>query len=586
MTNINDFFKEDKLGVLGSEPIPLDNTYKYEYLKRIQIRIHKILMDESQMKNVMDDMKQIKEWWLQGFEDNNVDPSPYVCNLNDIFSHTYQQLVYLQHHRHLRVHLEFERKQWTPEGNLRYQYQYIINACCALAELAGCRHIHLMSDPELQRETIMSIGKNTKIMKTTRELDLEKEEKKSKVASVNPLGPKVTPLDTIECRDFPTMDDLDSFVQKHHLGYINLWYYYRRSQKDKSHQWDVHDHAEEYIRGLKEEHVAKIHRKRKREREVAALGALSNPLESKEELKEPIVTKSVPDDLDAKDQEWFKPSDEWLLVRSVHTYYLTNQIPIADGCLLWKRDPLWYIDRLLMIQNHIFAQVYKEYQLLEMFPILPYDKPIKQESRDLMQKWLLDCLSKNIGSDSFTNQLRHIICDHILPLGSKTLSDRLNTHNKNSDILFKDMIGHAGVIYINQLFLQPNLHKHIAQTPSHPLYPYLLLCVLHFDFKQHDQVFLNWYQEYVIKNTEVIYASKGINRLQEITIESRSRLPYLIRLKKNWYIHTIYPRSYWIECKDVVEWLLVWFSIVIRMYPSGCLPNRKYILHWIHQFNI
>jgi len=191
--NIGDYFKKDKYGILGAQPAPIDFSPKMRILKGIQEKLKMYLKGNKGRVNFIDDINILKEWWLNDFETYNEDRSPSPCNMNDIICHLYLQLFYIQYDRCIPQHKKFESS--SPPRT--YVYPLVVDACCALASLAGCTYIHLMQDPaRLQLSIAAATQTQTKPQqpKTLRDLQLEEEEK-TEMERRRINQSQVTPLD-------------------------------------------------------------------------------------------------------------------------------------------------------------------------------------------------------------------------------------------------------------------------------------------------------------------------------------------------------------------------------------------------------
>lgn len=603
--NIEDVMVEDIHGIMGSEPEPVDITGQTKYVLETRHKLQAYLyasMNHPQRRgpdgvNFLDEIERLREWWIQGFafhNKRNLDSFP--CNFNDVLSHLYIQLGYIQCHRHYSKVLEFE-KRWTVSSQGEYNYTLIVDACCALASLAGCKHYHLMKDPELQRSTpssFSSFSSSSHVPLTLGQLELqhklieqERIEKEKQQVQYSMDIDHSLPL------PFPSLQDLETLIVDHHLGFINLWYYYRhaKNEETQSCEWEIRMKLTEYIRSLQIRYHTQIEGQRERQR-LLSLEEEKGGEEREEEQKgedDPIP------------KEWLPPSPRWKKERGWHTYMMAEEQPVYDGCYYWYRTPLSYVDRFVVLQTHVFAQVEMEHLLFNKYPQYKFDRWQRNPARSsvLFQEWVKVQTSK-LDPDGFVKVFKQLVFEHILPLGGRTISTRTKDNYKEPDIVFKDMIGHRATMYMASLLEDHPSRSHIANTLTHPLYPYLVLSVLHFSLKQQGQALSNFIQDCIVPSSKLLLVSKERgeeDRFARTTQHGITRVPLLILLTGKYCIHSMYNQEeeeegqeigtgYWYVCDNVIEWVLTWFSLCYLQYPSLGFPIGRSFKHWLKQFRM
>jgi len=614
---------------MGSESEPLNHQDKLSYTQKTQQKIYRyieqylcssITSTTRERFNFLDEIHKIKTWWLNDFDSQNEDPSPLPCTLNDALCHIYIQLIYIQHHRQISLHLEFERQQKNIQrqnSNPVYDFTLVIHACCALAELAGYNHIHVMQDPQLQllsKSKLQQQQTKTTRKRTLQDLDREEQERKDqerqRQRQHNQRRITSSPLDHRVRESYPSIDALDQFLQQHHLGYLNLWYYYRQYVKDKKKnnnednddddndqhlQWEIVHACQQYVQQKRQEWKAKVDGERHR---LLALSgnSTSSSVYTATELIQNITDTPPP-------LEWIPPTSEsWFKVRSLHTYVMIQEdADLQQGCFLWKRDPPEdYMERMIPFQSHILAHIYKEHDLMNSYPISPISALGWSESgyvhcRGQFQTWFRNLFHDLIRRDheSFVSYFIAITFDHLLPLGSRTYWNRKATHRLTSDMLFMKMLGHPATVYVSGLLNSHEYRSHIALTPTHVFYPYLVLALFHFDFMQQGQVISNFYEEYVVKSSDLAMDDKAKTRFEQIKVHHQSRLPLLSIIRGAYCIHhTTNEKGTWYICQDVVEWMITWFDLTQQILQSPPhhnntrLPSGRSLKHWIQALQL
>lgn len=632
--NIDDFFPEDEHGITGSEPAPPDLSVYLHPLSQIQAKLHTYLKQHGTVAslsskhninydpNVIDDLELIKPWWVNGFEKLDKDDGRMVHTLTDILAHVYIQLYYIQYHRHQKRNLAFERKC---SMSMKYDYTLVVHACCSLAALAGCRHVHIMTNPntiEANYQAITIIATTTK-PKTFKEIEWEKEQalKRKKQLQPSDKWKMPTKLDRVLPTPFPSLDDMDRFINDTHLGYINLWYYYRQgtssslstqqqqliddpTSSSSDVQWEIVEQVTSHIQKLISEWETKMEQREKRREMLEQQPSSSLSLSSSSSFSSSSSSSTRPEDIGGKlPSEWIPPIDESLIqLRCLHTNVRRDEQPIHHGNYLWKRDPIETIKRLPIIQSYILAQIVMEHKLLNQFThVYPFehespcpDSVLKWKnyatSKQLFQQWVLEyCLNKQLG-DNFTDTLKRITFEHLLPLGARPLGLRVEGRTMTPDILFRGLVGHAATLYIARLLDDPYSYRHIAYTPTHPLYPYVLLTVLQFSFQQQD-VLKSWYETCVVKSSYLLYKSQAEDRFCQQEEQNRARLPLLVILTGKWCIHTFSSSTtthqpQWYICEDSTEWILTWLMLVQLQCPNRRLPQTTSIDWWFERFQL
>lgn len=633
--NIEDVLLEDVHGIVGSEPMPLDYSHQTQYVREVYRKLQADLYQQRKggggseiPVNYMDEIHQLRIWWMEGFaHHNHRGLDLYPCNFNDILAHLYIQLCYLQFHRQQSKVLDFERR-WLSSSQGQYEFGWIVDACCALASLAGCKHIYIMQDPELQRVSITSSS-------ITHPLTLGQLELNQKLIELDRLEQQQhqvdssMDLDQVSMISFPTLDQLDILAYEHHLGFINLWFYYRyhRNSDTQLYEWEVHSRLVDYIRALQVQYLTQIEGQRERQRQLS----LQRTQNEEKEEKKKTMDRDEDEDEDGwggegmeLPKEWLPPSDRWKRERALHTYMMKEEQPQNSGCYYWFRTPLSYIDRLLVLQTHVFAQVEAEYALLNQYPHYTFDRwqCNYARSRRLFMEWIQSQSSKSSeNEDGAVKVFKSTTFEHILPLGARSISTRMKDSRKQPDIVFRDMLGDRATMYIDDLVTNYKSRAHIAKTPTHPLYPFLLLTILHFSLKQQGQALNDFIKECVIPSSNVmgeIIENKVFEKEQQY---GRTRVPLMIILTGKYCIHSYFNQDseelreqeeqeeeedeeeggrgvrfgdgmgigtgYWYICNNAVEWILTWFVLCYLQYPNSLeFPIGKSFKHWLQVFRL
>jgi hypothetical protein len=623
--NIEDAMVEDVHGIIGSEPRPVDYTEQTRYIREVYRKLQADLYQQRRARKrggewevpvqYLDEIHQLRAWWMEGFaHHNHRGLDLYPCNFNDILSHLYIQLCYVQFHRQQSKILEFERR-WLATSQGKYDFSLIVDACCALASLAGCKHAYIMQDPELQR--VSATASNIAHPLTLGQLELnQKLAELDRIESQKHQVDSSKDLDQVSLPSFPTLEQLDVLAYEHHLGFINLWFYYRyhRNSENQLYEWEVHNQLVDYIRSLQVQYLAQIEGQRERQRQLS----LQRTEEKREEER-----KEDSDDEDGEGdgmelpKEWLPPSDRWKKERALHTYMMKEEQPQNSGCYYWFRTPLSYIDRLLVLQTHVFAQVEAEYALLNQYPQYTFNRWQRNyaHSYKALVGWIKTLSSKSSeNEDGLVKVFKSVTFEHILPLGARSISTRMKDSRKQPDIVFRDMMGDRATMYIDDLVTNHKSRAHIAKTPTHPLYPFLLLTILHFSLKQQGQALNDFVKECVVPSSRVL--GTEIKVFDKQRQYGRTRVPLMIILTGKYCIHSYFDQDshelqeqeeegeeegggvrfgdglgigtgYWYVCNNAMEWVLTWFVLCYMQYPNSLeFPIGRSFKHWLQVFRL
>lgn len=457
-------------------------------------------------------IRELEDRWLSSFASLNQCPAPLAWNLNDVCFHQLCRMTYFQDAR--RHHLVEEQKVAAAADSDRPVSTYYdwkrVVDSCARISALAC----------------------------TRHMHMMAE--KAADFQQHPLP-------------FPSKEEAYKLMGD--LCFLLAWYYYRQDpiSEDEARRSGVTTRL--HIKTTIHQHLDDLTR--------VAADSEAGPTRVNPRLVVP---------------EKYRPSAQWLAIRLEQSGEAKD---IRQGAL-WKADVESCVDRLVPWAGHVVAQILGEHRLLEKrWPSAPVElqrqvKPIAPDLRANVRRYLRDWLLTDPPS-SFMDNYRIYCLEHLLPIASRTYHtrERVGGSTKTKPDVLMNM--HLGATCIKQLvgWLQ-NVEgvRTVADSPTHPLYPWVFLSVFDFDLFQCRNI--RWCRDHFI-SPGALLGPLAEGRLQESMEHNQKRRPVVSCVAGHWRVH--YDGAWWNGGGDLVDAILIYLQI-LTLHCRAQLADGTSLASW------
>ena len=248
-----------------------------------------------------------------------------------------------------------------------------------------------------------------------------------------------------------------------------------------------------------------------------------------------------------------------------------------------------------------------EDHMLSMFPV-DEEKPNLGPSiiREQMKEWLHRICLVN-SSDDFAFNFRTAVFEACLPINaslemrtrragnSQIIPLTLLQHELGYEIASK--ISHSFGLNIRDLGKKPGWDKKKElivesssnkkpeiEKPEHNLYQWMILYMFAYTCFHEQRV--NFIETYYITQSKIL---ESLNKLKAKERFYRTREPFIVRLRRRWYINYVRvnidetKEIRWLECADATEACLFWMYM-LKTYNEGETIAGHLMSDWINKF--